>query len=142
MMQSLTVGRQDNVLPNASRSRGLALPRDSLPSSLSRSYTVVKAFCISWRKKVFRVNSSTEASRSLMLSGSRKGCCTQFLSSLAPKAVLVKFRVENKVPFSSLVRSDSTSSRFLLVHLSRTIAVLLWLTEMRRICSCPELGIF
>ena len=117
----LTAGNALKPFARPSNSRPLTEPVTMRVITRSRSVTCFRASCSSPRQMVEFTSSSTAFKRRWIWLGSSKGFSSQLRIRRPPMGVLVLSNTQRRVPFFSLLRRVSVSSRFRLASRSNSM---------------------
>ncbi len=109
---AFTWGNARRPRAKASRSRQLTVPVTMRVMTRSRSVTSLRASSSSPRAMGLSTRASTAACRRVISAGSSRGFSSQERSIRPPMAVWVLSSTHSRVPFFSLERMVSVSSRF------------------------------
>ena len=107
--------------PMESRSLALAVPATIRPRLRSMSVISRRMYCSSSRSMFFSTSSATALRRWLIFAGLSRGFSSQLRSILPPMAVFVRSSTQRRLPFFSLPRMVSVSSRQRLAPRSSSI---------------------
>ena len=118
---AFTSGSARKPLARPSRSRQLTVPVTIRVMTRSKSVTSRRASSSSPRTMTESTSSSTALWRRVISTGSRRGFSSQDRSIRPPMAVWVLSNTHSRVPFFSLERMVSVSSRFRRASMSSSI---------------------